>query len=327
MQEPIPNPEKTVSNPSSPEAAAPATSITSRLRSKKVIIAVLAIVLLLLGAYLFTRKTANKSNTPEYVVATVGGEKIYKSDIQNEAKKQYSENAITEEVLKNTEDKLIEQKILVQEANKLGIEVTEEEVYTSAKGELKDKSNIPDVFLEKARFDLYKWKVKSYLIDSRTAYSIEYWTPDASYVERANFTEDQLAKFKRQQDEGKEALIELEEIVRKGEDEFSAAKDLIIEDEDYTDIKEILAVNGYILKDTQNQVLFKTPRVYTQADRKGLGDRFFDALWALNEGDITLVFSDDYTAGKIFHVVKVANSQYKTYEEWLDIKKKEALSK
>ncbi len=289
------------------------------------------LILFSITIFILTKKTSPKkpasstiNTSSDKLIATIGNQKIYRSDVYNLAKKQYSEDAINEQVLKTFYNLIVERKILDIEASKLGIKVTEQEAVLAARENLASKNDvIEQTYTVQKRYDLLKEKIMSKSIKSRTAFSVDFWTAGSSYDQQEISASDKQ-KATKIQSQAKKAFPQIEALIKQGTAPIDAVKKIMTNSK-FSDLNNIIAVNGYIVSLTANQEVMKKPRIYTVDDKISLGNSFYDFLFSLKKGDVRTIFSEDGAIGKIFKVTDLSNFPFDNYQQWLQKKQAENL--
>jgi hypothetical protein len=310
----------------------PATDVKKKFpdifKKKPLIFGVIALVILIIIVSVFSlgrNQTSNQQTTQnpqqeDILLATVGSEKVYRSDVVKLAERQYATNAINDNVIKTFFDLIIEQKILDQSAIQLGITVEASESAQRAKG-YSGSAQTSQNLLDKAKYDLLKEKIMSKFISSRTAFRVSFWTPGADYP-REDTSAAANEEIKKQQNEGKSALAEINFLIRNGQEPLDATKE-VIRKNNYSTIRKIIDLNGFYVNENQNESRMKEPVVFTSKDQRFMGDIFYNTLFAMKVGETKLVFSPEGNAGSVFKVTALSDAPFKNYDEWLAAKKNE----
>lgn len=232
------------------------------------------------------------AESTDKTIAKVGAKSIYIEDLEKIAKEQYQESAINKKVLQISLNIAIERGILDETAKELSIVIPD--------------SSDTSVF---NTYDFIKEQITSKLVESRLVQTVGFWIPDLTYP--------QMPQFAKQRVDGEKALNEIERRLKSGENPLTVARDIYNK---YPSLQPILGVNGYLLSKEPTISLINKPRIYI-IDKKNKGQSFFDALFNANAGDIQKI-SNPASGGRVFKVFSVQHSEYSTYEEWLEAKKK-----
>lgn len=305
------------------------TNVKKRLpdfmKKKPFIISVVLVVILLVSMLVISMNHKPVSNVPgsqDTLLATVGGVKIFKSDVQREAEQQYSANAVDTKVLTLYLNKMIENYILEIEASKANITVEATESAALAKTYVGSSSaEISPILLNKAKLEILKSKIMRQYVSSRLASTVNFWTPGSSYPQ-SELDETQKKDAQEAQSEAKIALPQITTLIKNGIDPLVATK-TIMKNSQFATLAKIIAVNGYIVSKASEQYLLTQPKLYTSTNQTALGKVFFDSLFSMKSGEVKSVFSEDGSAGFIFKVLEAKDSQYKTYNDWAQARKKE----
>ncbi len=288
---------------------------------KKPFIIGMVVVLIFIAILVFltlNKKPAIKNANQDVLLETVAGRKIYKSTVEKAAESQYSKSTVNNDVLKGVLNSLTEQTILDYTSATLGINVEATESALRARSYIGSatKTQIPNTLLTKARYDILKEKFTTKFVNSRTAFVVSFWTASDIYAQHEHFDATQSALAKKQQVEGKIALPEIADLIKKGNTPIAAAA-VITNNSSFVDLKKIIAVNGYILGKTNNTYVFIVPKVYTSSDKKSLEPYFYDTLFAMKPGDLKSIINTDGSTGYVIKMVAATDSQFSTYDEWL----------
>lgn len=262
-----------------------------------------------------TQSGAANELTPETVVAIINGENVLEKDIEMVAAEQYDPEAIDREALKDALDTIVERKILEIEKGKLGLDASDVEVATK----------VSDGFEStQAYYEVLKDKVTASQTKNWDVYTIAYWLPMTG--ERENLTNQETQAVQRQQADGLKAIDEATTQLQTGKEALEIARDIVTK---YPSLKDILGINGYLLKDIDqgaNLSDVENPRSYTY-ESSNKGQAFFDTLYSLkNTGEVKKYVSDKNSGGGAIELVSANTSaSFDTYEAWLKSKKTPSL--
>lgn len=292
-----------------------------KIASKRLILVVfgiLGILLLVLLLILGLRNSGQKGDE-DLVLATVGEREIKKSEVIAEAQKQYLPDAIDNKVLKTFLDILIEREILDTEAQGLGIKVSQSEAVKRAR-EINSTVNINGFLVTQARYDLLKDKIMGQFVNSRTVFAVSFWTPSSKYPSAKS--PEGLAEAGRQQQQANSAFPEIEKLILEETEPLEAVK-LVMQNEEYSDLKKIIAVNGAIVELTKDESVMKTPKVLTEADKKAYGELFYGEIFNSKIGDVILIWGEERASALLFKVVDAKDAKFATFDQWYGAKRQE----
>jgi len=258
-----------------------------------------------------TRSRADTVVSDSTVIATINSEDVTRGDLRKVAEEQYDPSAVDNTALKDALDVVIERKVL-------DIEVTQGNISAST-DEVSKLMNDKGFDQTKAYYNILIDKATLKYTKARQALSIGFWVSPA--VDVATFNQvDKVASAKKLSD-GLLALDEAKTRMIAGDDILAIAQSLSTK---YPSIAPIIAVNGYILSDSQKSLdSIAQPQIYG-FDKANSGPVFFTTLFAstLNVGDIEKVLGEDQSGGSIIKLLeKNDNAQYATYNDWLESKK------
>lgn len=275
--------------------------------SKKliVIIGIALLLIFVVAAFLLLSKKGHPVTTAQFqdtLLATVGDQKIHKSDVITAAGEQYTPSAITSDVLKKYLDIVIERTILDQEAKKLGITITDAEIQKSI---VNNKTKSPGL-ISIAKYQLIKNALIQKQVKSVQAYLIGYWIPPYNY--------QQVPLFAQERTVGKQALEEGKTLLQNGMPPLTVAQTLF---EKYPLLDPIWSINGYFVNKLKDTSLVQSPRTLT------VGETDIDAsIFALKKGDIAIVDGPNGAGASLVQIVSLNSGDFTTYESWLAEKKK-----
>src|SRR5581483_10683956 len=158
--------------------------------SPKFLLVLLVILLLLIGGFIVLSSVIKKQEpaptqqvNANPLLATVGDKKIYKSDVVSAARQQYTN--VTDKVLQQTLNLTIERDILDIVSKQSNVIVSPQEINNSLAQRLGNATNnqIPQNVVTATKYDLLKQKIMSIQVNSITASTASYWTPDSSNPE------------------------------------------------------------------------------------------------------------------------------------------------
>lgn len=344
-QDPVPPPQDLPQSPNPPQAP-PLTPIVSvsepldggknrssndseefypkgpRINSKVVVGLFILIMVITIPATVFVARqpqaiqsTAAADLTPDTVIAIINGKNVLEKDLEEVASEQYEPEAIDREALKDALDTVIERKILDAEKQRQDIQVLDSEIATKEE----------EGFGKTAAFyEVLKDKVTKSQTKNWEVYTIGFWLPMTG--ERDNLTAQEKKDVQEQHDDGLKAISQAQNQMQTDKSILDIAREL---SNKYSSLKDILGVNGYLLRDLNegaNLSDVENPRNYTfEASNKG--QAFFDTLYSLETpGQVEKYTSDKNSgAGAIKLVSAKPNAAFDNYEAFLKSKKTSSL--
>lgn len=262
-----------------------------------------------------TQSTAANELTPETVIAVINGQNVLEKDLEQVAAEQYEVEAIDREALKDALDTVIERKILEIEKEKQGLEVLDSEIVAKTQEGFEPTQAFYEVLKDKVTVSQTKnWEV----------YTIGFWLPMAD--ERGNLTAQEKKDVQKQHDDGLKAVSQAQDQMQADKSVLDIAKEL---SNQYPSLKDILGVNGYLLKDLgegANLSDVENPRNYT-FESANKGQAFFDTLYSLKTaGQVKKYASDKNSGGGVIKLVSAKpNAAFDNYEAFLKSKKTSSL--
>ena len=265
---------------------------------------------LVIGYFIFQGLNNNKNIEKNVLLATVGDKKIYTNDVKLIAAEQFSEDSIDDKVIKTFKNIAIERAILDIEADKLGINITKEQI-ESRKKETTASSSDNDL-----EYKIIKDKIMQSQVKSVSAITIGFWI--------ASFDYPQKPEYAIQRSQGKLALTAIEEKMKQNETPSSIAEYVM---NTYPEIKEKVAVNGYIYSQPNDPNLINNPRDYT-LNPEDLGKSYNDdelqnAMSKMKSGDIVKVERSDGSGGNVVQAFSVSSGSFASYADFLKTRKSE----
>ncbi len=262
-------------------------------------------------------------------VADVGGKLVYLKDIQQTAREENSSATMTSEVLRTAFEALSEQILLDMEANNLQFTISDEDIKESLKPDVQSldqptptEKELSAYEKKIARYNLIKEKVTKASLESREAYSIGFdLIPYSDNKER--YTRDELNFFEMQKDSINKVLPMIRKRLIGGEIFLSLARSIY---NNYPYLQKIMKVNEYFIRSTNSENLIRDPRLYIY-DKTKVGNVFFDTIFSLEVNQAKLIFEQNTPSGYVIQVKTIHNEGIHTYEDWLDMKKKELVRK
>lgn len=314
-------PEKTappsITDPNTPQVV---FQVSPGAKIKKILFIILPIVTLIIIIFLLNLTGRLRFPEVDKTIAIVGNEKITLSQIKKIASEKYTKKAGTKEFQQVVLDTLIERAVLDQEAKRLQISVSENEIAKyigdkAFKQPVASSSSSSSLFTD-FKYNLLKEKILSKSVESRKAFTISFWTPPNKWTLPPNISESTV---KEQRKQGELMLKEAQERLKKGGRVLSVALEL---SKKYPTVESLIAVNGYILEKTADQTVLNKPVLYI-FDQKKAGQLFYDTLFALKQNEVRLLIKDDGSGGWVFQVVNINQGNHLSYADWLKNKKQE----
>jgi len=262
-----------------------------------------------------TQSDAANELTPETVIAVINGENILEKDLEQVASEQYDTEAIDREALKDALDTVVERKILEIEKEKLSLNPSDEEI----------AAKVLDGFEPtQGYYEVLKDKITAIQTKNWGVYTIAYWLPMTG--ERESLTNQESKDVQKQHDDGLKAINEAQSKMQTDKEALAIARDIV---KNYPSLKDILGVNGYLLRDIENGANLsdvENPRNYT-FESSNKGQAFFDTLYSLkNPGEVKKYTSDKNSGGGVIKLVKAnPSASFDNYELWLKSKKTPSL--
>ena len=140
--------------------------------------------------------------------------------------------------------------------------------------------------------------------------------------ERGNLTAQEKKDVQKQHDDGLKAVNEAQSQMQTDKSALDIAKGL---SNKYSSLKDILGVNGYLLRELNegaNLSDVESPRDYT-FESSNKGQAFFDTLYSLKTvGQVKKYASDKNSGGGVIKLVRAKpNAAFDNYEAFLKSKK------
>ncbi len=277
------------------------------------IVGILVLVIGLLSVLLISRNSKNSGNnqtavqTGNPLLATVGNQKIYKSTVEKAASEQYDPNSLTNKVIKEYLEVVVERAILGIEADKQEITVTTNDIadYQAKYPLIRNQNTI--------RFNIIKEKLIAKDVNYVDAYTVGYSIPPLGdgYVQ----TPENVERRALENTIGDQLVQQ----INGGEDPLTAAESVYNE---YSIIQPVLAVNGYILQSAVDKEALKDPRRYIY-DPRNEGQQLYEALFTQATGFAQKHVWSDGSGIVVIQVIDAHKSSIDTYNDWLNTKKKE----
>lgn len=301
----------------------------SRFSTKqKILFLALPVVLILITVifllnYLGLIKLSEFFKKPDALLLTVGQQKVYLSEVKQVAKEQYLDSSITKSVMQNSLDILVERIILNQEAQRLNISVSDDEINLTLPKIQPDKpkQSYSKSFTMKAKYDLLKNKIISALLESRQANVVKLWVPSDEYLKTQGVSEKDKQTMLALRTDIQNALIDLEKKVREGETMLKGAR--FIHDK-YSTLSSRVTLNGFILEKARDENLLTQPALYT-FNPKNAGVPFYEALFIMKDKEIKRFMEPDKSGGSIIQIISIQHGASKNYQDWLESKKQQLI--
>jgi hypothetical protein len=304
-----------LSEPAAPVIAPEIQKVSKKNDTKRkwLIIGGFLIVILIVLSYFMLQKPKQQQQP----VAMIGDHPVYLEDLQKVASEQYLPTAIDEEALNTALDTLSERYILDQEAKRLSITVSDEEVRKKLSQGYTQGETIPESIKISMHYELLKDKITKEAVASRQAYTIDFYIASYDEEKEGGFSEEEKVLFAKQRAEGAQALPEIEGRLKVGESPVTIARSIY---KKYPSLQPILSVNGYILRSTTDESILAEPKIYEEEPENQSLPLFHD-ISMMHQNEIKRVISADGSGGYVIQVKGVTEGATKTYEDWLKEKK------
>lgn len=285
---------------------------------KKVVLAVLALlgIAVLLFILNFTGVIKIYQFKPQdKLLVSVGNEDIYLSAVENQVKIASLNPSFDQKTLNNILENLIEQAILDQETEQLGIDDKQLLKQFGIEASQSGKTTNRVVFTQK-KYQFLKDKITSDQVESRSAFVIGFallpiGSPDETQVNQTI--------LKKQRQDANKALDEMIKKLKNNEEPVKVTEEIY---KKYPTLQQPLSLNGYNFKHTTDQTVFLNPKVFSSKERKK-GDPLEDTIFAMEPDEVNKVVQDNGSGGWVVQLKSVAKAKYPTYKKWLEAKKKE----
>ncbi len=87
-----------------------------------------------------------------------------------------------------------------------------------------------------------------------------------------------------------------------------------------------MKVNEYFMRSVKSENLIRDPRLYVY-DKTKVGNLFIDTIFALHPEEVKTIFEQNAPGGYVIYLKAIHNEGVYTYQDWLDMKKKEVVKK
>lgn len=278
----------------------------------------LVLLTLVLGVLIYKGVIPKKSQ--DLLLASVEDRKIYLSGAQRRTEETLVKSAIDKKALQNTLDILIEEAILDTEAQRLNIQPTDEEITrkVSQQGNASPSAREQEQYKAIAKYQLLRDKITQKEVESREAYTISFWVPPYNYPDP--LTDEEKAKFEKIRQDGKIAMDEAAELLKKGDNPLSITQHIFHK---YPSIESRLALNGLIFKlANKDDHRFTKPElhIYIADPNKQSG---FKEIFDMQLDEVRVVPYENGAGLYVAQIKAITNTGVHSYEDWLEGKKKE----
>lgn len=275
------------------------------------ILALVILPLLIFGAWrLFGPK-------PDVLLATVGDQKIYKSDVIKAAEEQYVPKAVTNDVLKRFYDIVIERAILDQEAKNLGIVLTANQIKHRISQISPANSNLQNSLYTITKYDLLKQAVIKKKVISVSGYSVGFYIPPNDYPV-------QKPEYAMQRIDGEKALIEIEALFKNNQSATTIATAI---SNKYPSLQNMLSVNGYIWNKSPSNNLVREPKLFiiSSFDKNSTvyNKETYETLLTIKPNEIKKILRVNGSGGLVLKAIAVKGEGFKNYKEFINKKESE----
>lgn len=287
-------------------------------KSKKMMIiagGIIGVLILVIGvlSLVVVSRNSNKlgnnqsSQTSDPLLATVGNQKIYKSTVEKAASEQYDPNSLTNKVIKEYLQIVVERAILGIEADKQGITVTDTDIadYKLKYPAIRNQNTI--------RFNIIKEKLIAKDVNYVDAYTVGYAIPPLGdgYIQ----TPENIERRALENTVGDELV----QRINGGEEPIVVAQSIY---DQYPILQPVLGVNGYILQTSTDTKELEDPRRFVY-DPRNKGFPLYEALFNQTPGPAKKYIWEDGSGLSVIQVISAHKSSVETYKQWIDTKKKE----
>lgn len=284
-------------------AATPSTPTPSFIEKKgKVIVGIIigfiVFVLILLGLNFSKSKVEKVGKTPSLepenvLLATVGEQKIFRTDVKAVALEQYMVSGINSQIMKLSFDTAVERAVLDMEAESKKI------VVEKGKNKIEYYENLKNA-------------IRLREVGTVTANTIGYWVPAFHDVY------PQKPEYQQMRDLQSKVFGEAMTSLQQGKTTYDAGKSIL---EKYPVYKDQLSVNSYRIAKTDDITLMQKPVVYQYLVNDS-NRALMNFIFSLNRGQIKIFTWPDGEGGEIVQVVDKSFGSKITYDQWLKEKEK-----
>lgn len=276
------------------------------------IIGILVLVIGVLSLVVVSRNSGKLGNnqssqTSDPLLATVGNQKIYKSTVEKAASEQYDPNSLTNKVIKEYLQVVVERAILGIEADKQGITVTDTDIadYKLKYPAIRNQNTI--------RFNIIKEKLIAKDVNYVDAFAVGYSIPPLS--EEFLQTPENVERRALENTVG-DVLVQQ---INAGTTPLDAAQGVF---DQYPVLQPVLGVNGNILETVEDTASLEDPRRYFY-DKRNQGQPFYEALFNQQPGAAQKHVWEDGAGMMVIQIINAHKSSTDTYKDWINTKKKE----
>lgn len=245
-------------------------------------------------------------------LATVDNQPVTLSQLRALARRQYAEGAITQDVLQQMLDTVLEQRLLVNEAKKRGITVSQDAVSDIAQSiNASGSANQPASVMDQAEYTALKEAITRAVATTRDAYTVGFWLPPENYG--APLTAQQQRTITQQREIRDKVLTQIQQQLSQGKQPLQVAESI---SNTYPILKPVLSVNGFILEKDPPETLLTKPVLYDYQQNRA-NNPFFATLFTMKEGEIKQIISKENSGGFVVKVTNATTGQYNSYADWL----------
>lgn len=254
---------------------------------------------------------------PDVLLATVGDQKIYKSDVIKAAEEQYL--PLSKNVLQTKLNNIIEHKILEIESKKLSIQITEADVNTYIQKTQKPTDKDASIFFKKqVKYWLLKKAISDRQTETREVDIIGYWIPPRSDP-RSNADPN----YAQKETDGKKALDEAEIQMKNNESLFKITQSLASK---YPILKDRFTINGILFNTIKNPDIVIEPIKYSYKEDLNY-ITYYNIIFGLKVNAVKKFISEKGSGGSVVKIISIHHGSFNNYNEWLRIKKQELVNK
>lgn len=256
-------------------------------------------------------------------IATIDGQSITQEMLVQETGDLYKTTTTDSEAIKTAFNDLVEQRLLDREAQQQSLAPTESELMQQLRRDgLSDYAQNTTI-RETARIAVLKRKIEKKYTKTREAFTVGFWLPPADY--NVALTPEQTILVTKQRQDTQAALTLIQTRLQQGDEPIIVARAVLAQ---FPSLNSVLAVNGYILDKTPEEIQLTEPLLYSyQGGRANLA--FFKTLFEMQPNQVqTVIDKTSSDGGTVIKIITSTNGPFDTYTDWLrDAKAKRVVQK